>query len=100
MPIGFATIARSGVSWNLANTARIELSQKVGAVKLRQRIEDKTLIIVVVPEEIFSLGEFVILLYRSIHRLKCVGVHATIICFGRNGHRRGREVLHLLEVEV
>ena len=53
-----------------------------------------------VPEEELPLGEFVLRTFRRENGLQRVGVVARVPHFGGDGHWRGREVLHLFEVEV
>ena len=78
----------------------IELVYEVGAPYSPQCLLNIAALFWLVPEEELSLGELFARRLGAEHGLKRVGVVACVPCLGRYGHRRGREVLHLLKVKV
>ena len=56
--------------------------------------------LILVPEEVLTLGFLLAWCLGGEHRLERVGVIACVPHLGRYGHRRGGEVLHLLELEA
>lgn len=84
------------LSWG----AGVEAGEQVGAVHAAQCLLDGVPVLLVVPEEILSLGQFLLFGVCGEHRLQRVGVQACEVGLSRDGHGRGGEVLHLLEVEI
>lgn len=79
---------------------RIEGSGEVGAVKPAQRVENGSLIVALIPEKVFALGELLFLRVGAIGGFESVGVYAGVIDFSGNRHGCGGEVLHLLKMKV
>ena len=53
-----------------------------------------------IPEEEHTLAEFLARTLGRGNRLERVGVHARVPGFRTDGHRCGREVLHLFQLEI
>ena len=77
-----------------------EFGNQIGASDAAQFAHNALAFAGFVPEEELPLGEFVLRTFRRENGLQCVGVVARVPHFGGDGHWRGREVLHLFEVEV
>ena len=53
-----------------------------------------------IPEEILSLRQFLLLALGTLNGFQRIGVIARIPCLRADGHRGGREILHLFQLEV
>ena len=79
---------------------RIEFADKVGSPDAFQFLLNVAPLLRFVPEEELPLCQFLALCLGTAHRLQCIRIVACVPCFGTNGHRGRREVLHLLQLEV
>ena len=61
---------------------------------------DGVLLLRLIPEKELPLAEFIFFRTRHKNRLHRHGIQARIIHYRRERHGCGREVLHLLEVEI
>ena len=53
-----------------------------------------------IPEEEHTLAEFLVRTLGRGNRLERVGMHTRVPGFRADGHRSGREVLHLFQLEI
>ena len=77
-----------------------ESLDEVAAVHARERAHNVGLVLLLVPEKVFALGQFLVGRVCRGDGLQRVGVESGVERLGRDGHGGGGEVLHLLEVEV
>lgn len=73
---------------------------EVLTVQAGERTHDVLLVLGFVPKEVFALRQFLLGRVCRDDGLQRVGVKAGVERLGRDGHGRGGEVLHLLQVEV
>ena len=84
----------------LGRVACVESLDEVGASDAAEALFDVTALFGLVPEEVLSLSELVARTLGGEDGFEGVGVVARVPGLGGDGHRRGREILHLFEVEV
>ena len=77
-----------------------ELVDKVGAAHAAEGGDEGAALVGLVPEEELALGCLLLGCAGAVEGSQGVGVEAGVPRLGADGHGRGREVLHLLEVEV
>lgn len=80
--------------------SREELLYKVGTFHALQLAHNLVSEFGLVPEEELTLRQFLVFVVRGKHGFQGVGVYARVVHLGRQRHRGGREVLHLLKLEV
>ena len=84
----------------LGGGAGIEPRNEVGAPDAAQALLDVAAFLGLVPEEVLALGELFAWRLGAEDGLQRVRVVARVPGLGGDGHRRGGEVLHLLQMEV
>ena len=78
----------------------IKFINQITAPHALELLNDGTSFLRLVPEEEHALGELLALSLGTEDGLQGIRMIARVPCLGGYGHRRGREVLHLLQVEV
>ena len=84
----------------LRRIACVESWDEVSASDATETLFDVAALLGLVPEEVLSLGELVARTLGGEDGFEGVGIVARVPGLCGDGHRRGREVLHLFEVEV
>ena len=79
---------------------RTQLLDEVWTTNAAQTLLDATTLLGFIPEEILALGQLVALCLGTLDGLKGIRIVARVPRLGRYRHRRGRKVLHLLQLEV
>lgn len=78
----------------------VEAANEVVAVEAAEGADDVGLVFGIVPEEILSLGLFLLGAGGGVDFLAGVGVDAGVVDFGGESHGCRGEVLHLLQAQV
>ena len=78
----------------------VEFLNEVCSADAAQFLLDSSALLGFVPEEELALCEFLTRSLGAEHRFQSIRVVTRIPSLGADGHRRRREVLHLLQVEV
>ena len=100
MVIGIGVSCFSSISGISGTSGVIELADEVGAPDAPEGGLNVAAFLGLVPEEELALGQLLALRLGAEYGLERVGVEAGVPSLGGNGHGRGREVLHLLKMEV
>ena len=79
---------------------RTKLLDEIRTTNTAQTLFDATTLLRLVPEEVLALGQLVALCLGTLYGFERIGVVTRVPRLGRYRHRRGREVLHLFQLEV
>ena len=82
------------------SVAAVQLVDQVGATDATQLVDDVATLFGLVPEEELALGQLLALRLGAEHGFEGVGMVTCVPRLRADGHGRGREVLHLLQVEI
>ncbi len=83
-----------------ASSRREQLGYQVGTVLPHERQGYALAVGLIVPEKVLPLGELGFGCGGGIDGLKGVGMNPAVVYLARHCHRRGGEVLHLLQMHV
>lgn len=82
------------------SVAAVQLVDQVGATDATQLVDDVATLFGLVPEEELALGQLLALRLGAEHGFEGVGMVTCVPRLRADGHGCGREVLHLLQVEI
>ena len=95
-----AVVTTGGITIIIRRLKVVQLRYKVGASHTTEFLFYAAALFRLIPEEELALCKFLALSLCAVHWLKRVRVITCIPCLSTNRHRRGREVLYLLQLEV